>query len=886
MNRKKQVEELLQEYKGVFSTSEFDLGRTNLVKHTIDTGTNRPFKQALRRHPMAYLPIIDEHVDKMLANDVCEPSYGPWASNVVLVKKSDGTLRFCIDYRQLNNLTVKDSYPLPRIDTCFDALGDAKFFSTLDLRQGYWQVENDPETADKTTFITRKGAFKFKVLPFGLSNAPAVFQRLMNLVMRGLTWEACLVFLDDIVVMSTTFEQHLERLRAVFGRLRAANLKLKPSKCKLFQLKVKFLGSIVSANGIEPDPDKLKAIDEWPVPKNLTELRAFVGLASYYRRHVEGFSDLAKPLSELTRKNQPFIWGPDQQQAFEILKNRLMNYPVLAPPLPEGRYIIDTDASDFAMGAVLQQEQNGTVRVISYASKTFDAAERQYCTTRKELAAIIYALKTFRHYVLGVEKFLLRTDHGALTSLFRVPVPIQQQARYLNFLADYNFEIQHRAGINHGNSDGLSRRPCGDKKCTREDCTPVLGYARKFQAKKNPIVGPLRSGKPYQKGTLRTDGTPTSETRNSVPMEPVPAEPKVTTTAGTEKLDIPWETIQATQEADPTLQKIRELMWNPDPPRDVNEFGIDVVHLWSQRKSLEIINGVIHRNYETPDGLIEHRQILVPEPLRKRFLYWVHGDPTSGHFGVQKTTAKLQHYAYWSGWRRDVELFVRRCDTCCRYRKGPTRPQGAMRNGVGLAPFQKFHIDLTGPHRRSAGGHVYLLTGICCFTKYLVVVPLRDKTALTVANALLKHVYLIYGACELQVHDNGSEFVNSILQHLSRMMGIQDLRSTAYRPVANAAIERTHRTLNAVFAKTIKEHQRDWHEQAKYVCFAYNTAKHSSTTFSPFYLVFLREPRVGIDLFLDKSEPAYQDSDEYAETVRERMQKAYRIVGDHLKDHV
>ena len=224
------------------------------------------------------------------------------------MKKSDGTLRFCIDYRQLNNLTVKDSYPLPRIDTSFDALGDAKFFSTLDLRQGYWQVENDPETADKTTFITRKSAFKFKVLPFGLSNAPAGFQRLMILVMRGLTWEACLVFFDDIVVMSTTFEQHLERLRAVFGRLQSANLKLKPSKCKLFQLKVKFLGSIVSANGIEPDPDKLKATDEWPVPKNLTELRAFVGLASYYQRHVEGFSDLAKPLSELTRKNQPFIW--------------------------------------------------------------------------------------------------------------------------------------------------------------------------------------------------------------------------------------------------------------------------------------------------------------------------------------------------------------------------------------------------------------------------------------------------------------------------------------------------------------------------------------------------------------------------------------------------
>ena len=348
-------------------------------------------------------------------------------------------------------------------------------------------------------------------------------------------------------------------------------------------------------------------------------------------------------------------------------------------------------------------------------------------------------------------------------------------------------------------------------------------------------------------------------------------------------LDLSWDHIRESQEADTTLQKIFELLRDPDPPADVNPFGMGVVNLWNQRKSLEIINGVIHRNYETAEGLLLYRQILVPAPLREKFLYWVHGDPTSGHFGVQKTSDKLQRYAYWSGWRKDTELFVRRCDACCRYRKGPARPQGPMKNGVGLAPFQKFHIDLTGPHRRSSGGHVYLLTGICCFTKYLVVVPLKDKSALSVANALLKHVYLIYGAVELQVHDNGPEFVNSILAHLSRMMGIQDLRSTPYRPVANSAIERTHRTLNAIFAKTIKEHQRDWHEQAKYVCFAYNTAKHTSTTFSPFYLVFLREPRVGIDLFLDRSEPAFQDTEEYSEKVRERMQKAYQIVSDQLR---
>ena len=232
---------LLVQNQDVFSHSDYDLGRTGLVKHRIDTGDARPFKQQLRRHPMSHLDVIDDQVETMLKTGVCEPSTSPWASNVVLVKKSDGTLRFCVDYRQLNSMTVKDSYPLPRIDTCFDALGGAKYFSTLDLRQGYWQVENDPETADKTTFITRKGAFKFKVFPFGLSNAPAIFQRLMNLVMVGLTWEACLVFLDDIIVMSSTFEQHLDRLQAVFNRLRSANLNSSRPSVGCFRRKSNFL---------------------------------------------------------------------------------------------------------------------------------------------------------------------------------------------------------------------------------------------------------------------------------------------------------------------------------------------------------------------------------------------------------------------------------------------------------------------------------------------------------------------------------------------------------------------------------------------------------------------------------------------------------------------
>ena len=241
VSQKDQVRKFLFQNRDVFSKSEFDLGRTNLVKHSIDTGSNRPFRQQLRRHPIGHLDIIDEHVKKMLENDPIEPSNSPWASNVVLVRKQDGSLRFCIDYRQLNRLCTRDFYPLPRIDACFDALGKVKYLSTLDLRSGYWQVENDPDAAEKSSFITRSGLFKPKCLSFGLSNAPAVFQRLMDLVLSGLSWNICMVFLDDIIVMSSTFEEHLECLGLVLDRLRKANLILKPTKCHLFQRKVKFL---------------------------------------------------------------------------------------------------------------------------------------------------------------------------------------------------------------------------------------------------------------------------------------------------------------------------------------------------------------------------------------------------------------------------------------------------------------------------------------------------------------------------------------------------------------------------------------------------------------------------------------------------------------------
>ena len=299
--------------------------------------------------------MIDEQVEKMLRHDIIEPAASPWSSNVVLIQKPRGQgLRFCVDYRQLNQLTYKDSYPLPRIETCLQSIGKAKYFSTIDLRSSYWQTEIDERDRDKSTFATRKGAFRFKVLSFGLSNAPALFQRLMDLVLSGLTWEICLVYLDDVIVFSDTFEQHLEHLTMVFDRLKAADLKVNGTKTHLFQHRVSFLGHVVSEAGIEPDPEKIEAVRTWPRPSNLTELRSFVGLASYYRDHIRSFASIARPLHILTRKGARFEWAEEQEMAFSQLKDLLTSAPVLAAPMDSGTFILDADASNGALGIVLQ----------------------------------------------------------------------------------------------------------------------------------------------------------------------------------------------------------------------------------------------------------------------------------------------------------------------------------------------------------------------------------------------------------------------------------------------------------------------------------------------------------------------------------------------------
>jgi len=382
------------------------------------------------------------NVQHMLEHDVIEPAASPWCSNVVMVCKQDGTLQLCVDYRKLNRLMTKDIFLLSKIDTCLDTLNGCEFFSTCDLRWGYRQTEIDEHDRDKTAFVTRKGQWRFKVLSFSLANTLSQIIRIMELVMSGLTYDVCLVYLDDILVFSKTFDEHLECLATVFDRLDRYSLKLKPSKCSLFQRKVSFLGHVVSRNGIECDPEKVAAIASWPSPTSIAEVRTFCGLASYYCTFVCNFTSKARPLHNLTRKGAVFQWTPGCKTEFQELKQAVTSAPILVTPCDDGRYVLNTDASDTALGGVLQQKQGGKLHVIGYASHTLSTAETRYCITRRELLGVVFDLKKYRQHLLG-RPIIIRTDHAALVYVMKMPEPIGQQGRWLDLLSEYDITVHH-----------------------------------------------------------------------------------------------------------------------------------------------------------------------------------------------------------------------------------------------------------------------------------------------------------------------------------------------------------------------------------------------------------------------------------------------------------
>jgi len=454
-HQQEQLKQVLNNFQEAFATNEFDLGHFTEIEQSIDTGDAKPVKQRMRRTPACFAGEEEAHLKKMLEAGVIQESTSEWASVPVLIRKRDGSVRWCVDYRALNHVTLKDKFPLPLLDDCLDTLAGNFWFSKLDANSAYWQINIKESDRHKTAFVTKYGLFEHVKMGFGLCNSPACFSRVVNLVLRGLNWKIVLAFLDDILVLGNTFESHLQNLVEVLERFKKYGLKLKPKKCVFFQHEVEFLGRNVSNDSLEMADKDIEVVVNWPVPKCYKDVERFMGLSNYHRSFIKDFAAVSKPLYDVAGKNK-FRWGDDQQTAFDELKRALTSPPVLALPNHSDEFILDTDASNVAVGAELSQLQNGEEKVIAYGSYALTPEQRNYCVTRRELLAVVRFTRQYRYYLLG-RPFTLRTDHSSLIWLLNFKDPQGQLARWMEELSQYDILLKHRPGKKHENADPLSR---------------------------------------------------------------------------------------------------------------------------------------------------------------------------------------------------------------------------------------------------------------------------------------------------------------------------------------------------------------------------------------------------------------------------------------------
>lgn len=875
--QREMVVQLLEEFHDVFSSHEFDIGTFEGSRHRIQLSDPTPFRERMRRTPLCYQEEEEKTLKRMLEAGVIRPSSSEWASAPVLVRKKDGSVRYCVDFRRLNAQTVRDSYPLPLIDECLDTLNGTEWFSSLDMASGYWQIQLQPEDCEKTAFLTKFGLFEHVRMGFGLCNAPATFARVMNVVLADLTYSRVVVYLDDIIVLGKTFEEHLANLRAVFRRFRLHNLKLKPKKCILLQRDLEFLGRRVSRGGISVQEAKTKTVVDWPVPKNQSELASFLGTVNYHREFIQGYAGLAEPLYRVQGTKAAFQWGPEQESAFSRLKSALTSAPLLAFPNQQDTFILDCDASNLAIGAELSQVQEGKERVVAYSSYVLTPAQRKYCTTRKELLALVTFTRHFRHYLLG-RSFLARTDHASLTWLMRFRHVEGQLARWLEELSQYDVQVVHRKGKLHSNADGLSRIPAPGDTC--------LCYQAGRDLESLPCGGCAyckRVHLQWERFQEEVDDVVPIAVRAITEVD----DPWAVDSAHSNLTELqgfsPAE-LRSRQLEDPELAAI--LRWlEKGQPGEAEFFrsGPLTKQLWSCRSQLVQRKGVLLYRWE--DGARASLKLVVPASLREEALRAVHDTKAGGHFGVLKTLEKLRDVAYWPGMGTYVQTYVRSCLTCQLNKKYGKTPRHRLGDYQAGARLERVHLDLLGPFPISDRGNRYVLMVVDQFTKWLSCIALPDQSAGTVGERFFEEFVTLLG-CPTQIHtDQGRNFQSAFFGELLQSLEIVKTRTTPYRPSSNGQVERYNRSVLQFLRCYLDGHQRAWDKHLPAVAMALRASVSAATGFSPNFLMFGEEVKLPAALFLGL--PALQaekeSPSEHASAMGETLRKAFAAVRERLK---
>ena len=896
-----QLQNLLIKYRACFRTKS---GRTNLTQHHIDTGNTKPIKLRPYRVSPQRQQIISQQINQMLGDGIIEHASGPYAAPITLQPKKDGSLRFCVDFRQLNSVTVRDVYPIPRIDETLDQLQMAKYFTSLDLKSGFWQIELDEESRPKTAFITHAGLFQFKVMPFGLTNAPATFQRLMDLVLGGLKWSCALVYLDDIIIYSPSFDSHLHHMESVLQRIQSSGLTLQISKCQFCKLKLRYLGHVVSQYGIEPDPEKIRAVRDYPIPVRLKDVRTFLGLTSYYRRFIKHYATIAEPLISLTRnaEHKPFLWTTACQDSFQHLRQLLIEAPIISYPRFDQPFLLQLDASDVGISAILAQkliDPDGVQRehVIGYASRTLSQIERRYSPTERECLAIVYGCSHFRPYLEGL-RFTILTDHRALKWLHQTKDLNSRLARWAMQIAAYDVDIQHRPGAANTNCDALSRAPLDSSSDSTtilpfEETTPIdipnncaqvllLDYFhRSFLPPPNlPIPIPLVS----DVDIVNNLSPPISPSTSSCSILLANLE-----FANNIQL---YEELRSAQWQDPDLLPLLNYLQHRQLP-DGNP-STKIVQLASFHR---LVDGALFRitrssstssddqttiiDFSTHPFLHRDQQLrlVVPKSKIRELLSLAHDHPTAAHLGRRKTLFRLSSRFTWPYMRRDVANYVRACPLCQQYKSSNQLPGGLMKPILVYEPWNTVGIDLTGPLPKTRRGHLYILVVIDYFTKWVELFPLSDTKAKTISQIFLDEVICRFGFPVRIISDNGVQFVSTIFTNVCQSLGIKHQRTPLYHPQSNLC-ERVNRTLKPLLAALAHHDHQSWDLKLPQIAFALRTAPSDSTDQSPAFLMFGRQPRHPLDFNLPPppildTTPTTDDISAYRQHLTTQLLPAY-----------
>ena len=836
------VANLLQEYADVFPDKlPNTLPPARGVEHAIELkpGSRPPPVRPLRQQSAKDSAVIDEFIQKGLASGQLQPSHSPYGSMLVIVKKKDGTPRVCVDYRALNEQTVKNKYPLPLMDELFDRVQGARYFSSIDLRDGFFQILMRKEDREKTAFRTRFGSYEYTVLPMGLCNSPSTFMQMMNDSLFDLR-AFVLCFLDDILIFSRTREEHLQHIRRVLQRLREKKLYGKLSKCEFMRSEVGFLGHRIGADGLCVAPDKVDAVKSWPTPRNPHDVRSFLGLAGFYRRFVQNFSKLALPLTELTHDKAPWVWAEPQQTSFESLKAALCSAPVLILPDPSKPFVLNCDSCAYAIGATLQQDHGNGLQPVAYRSKKLSPAERNYDVREREFMAIMDACSHWRHYLHCDEPFVLKSDHSSLVHYMTMPNLTGRLARWVLKMQDFNCKLEYIPGPQNVVADALSRRPDLEPADVEPSC-------------------PAASALPQQpKGILGQQGPSTLS--------------KAISWAGVVAAAMEARPPSADATSSPTLASITVAR----PQSKLTEL---VVAAARSNAAYQLLVASPPAGTSAVQGvLFEGDQLVVPNDseLRTTILAASHDDVTGAHFGRDKTLASVRRRFTWDGLASDVERYVTSCDSCQRNKPSQQLTPGLlMPLPIPERPATHWTQDAVTGLPKTKRGHDAIQVYVERFCKVKYFQPSRSTDgAAELASNFVRRVVAQHGVPESVVSDRDPRITAGYYAELSRLMGTKLSMSTAQHPQTDGQSEREIRTLITALRSFCNDHQDDWDDILPMLELGFNTSVQASTQRSPYELLYGQQPRTPLDVAVDPLLPRVPAAKERADRLREGFELA------------